>query len=296
MDQIKIRCFMVLAQTLNFTKAAEQVFLTQQAVSHSIASLEQELGLQLFERSTRSVRLTAEGQKLYSFFSRTELEYELLLEDLRKSQNPFLLHVGYQNFISFFDKLRKARVALSAQYPELEVSADRFTPPAMRNKLQQHELDLVVIYSRFFREDSGYRYLPLCSIHQYFMVSDELAVPEDEPLEALRALPFIIDKVEHETPAELKKRIKMERELWGFTGETLIVSDRDSAYTHAEMGRGVVVGTDLSIMSSGRALKFYNVGIPEQLVAVWREDEANPVIPQYAEALRRCFELPASKG
>ena len=83
----------------------------------------------------------------------------------------------------------------------------------------------------------------------------------------------------------------MERDMWGFTGEVMIVSDRDSAYTQAEMGRGVVVGTDLSIMSSGRALKFYNVGIPEQLVAIWREDESNPLIPEYAQTLRRMFEL-----
>lgn len=293
MDEVKLRCFMVLAETLNFTKTAERVFLTQQAVSRSIAALEKELGLQLFERSTRSVRLTAEGQKLCAFFSRTETEYELLLEDLRKSQNPFLLHVGYQNYISFFDRLRKARMTLSEKYPQLSVSADRFTPPNMRKRLQQHELDLIVIYNRFFREQSGYNSLPLCSIQQYFVVSDELELPEEDPLRVLRSLPFIIDQVEHESPAELKKRIRMERELWGFNGETLVVSDRDSAYTQAEMGRGVVVGTDLSIMSAGRALKYYNVGIPENLIAVWREDETNGLIPEYAQALRRAFEAAA---
>ncbi len=290
MDEVKLRCFMVLAETLNFTKTAEKVFMTQQAVSRSIAALEKELGLKLFERSTRSVHLTPEGQKLCAFFSRTGTEYELLLEDLRKSQNPFLLHVGYQNYISYFDRLRRARLALSGTYPQLTVSADRFTPPDMRNRLQQHELDIIVIYKRFLTEPGGFRFLPLCDIGQYFVVSDELEVPEREPLEALRALPFIIDKVEHESPAELRRRIKMERERWGFSGETIIVSDRDSAYTQAEMGRGVVVGTDLSIMSSGRALKYYSVGMTEQLVAVWRENETKALIPEYAEALRRAFE------
>lgn len=290
MDHIKMKCFMTLAQTLSFTKTAEQVFLTQQAVSRSIAALEKELGLQLFERSTRSVRLTPEGQKLCDFFGRAEREYELLLEDLRKNQNPFLLRVGYQNYISYFDRLRKARVFLSAKYPELMVDADRFTPPYMRACLQQHELDLIVIYNRFIREKTGCKTLPLCSIQQYFVVSDELDIPEEDPLSALRAMPFIIDRVEGETPSELKKRIKMERELWGFTGDTMTASDRDSAYTQAEMGRGVVVGTDLSIMSSGRALKYYNVGFREQLIAVWREDESNPLIPEYAEALRQMFE------
>lgn len=295
MDHIKIKCFMILAQTLNFTKTAEQVFMTQQAVSRSIASLEQELGLQLFERSTRSVRLTPEGQKLAVFLGRTENEYELLLEDLRKSQNPFLLHVGYQNYISFFDRLRKARIALSGEYPELVVNADRFTPPDLRNRLRQHELDIVVIYSRFYRETEDCKVLPLVNIRQYFMVSDEMEIEGDDSIAALKKMPFIIDKVEHETPAELKKRIKMERELWGFEGETLIASDRDSAYTQAEMGRGVVVGTDLSIMYTGRALKLYDLGIPEQLVAVWRADETNPLVSRYAETLRSTFGAPGTK-
>lgn len=290
MDEVKVKCFMTLAKTLNFTKTADQIFMTQQAVSRSIAALEHELGLQLFERSTRSVRLTAEGQKLYTFFSRTLHEYELLLEDMRKNQNPYLLHVGYQNYISYFDRLRKARVFLSERYPELKVDADRASPPDMRSGLQQHELDMIVIYKRFFRENNGYKTLPLCNIQQYFIVSDETEIPEKDPLTALKSMPFIIDRVERESPSELKRRIKMERELWGFTGETVVVADRDSAYTQAEMDRGVVVGTDLSIMSSGRALKYYNVGFQEQLIAVWREDETNQLIPEYAAALRKMFE------
>lgn len=290
MDEVKVKCFMTLAKTLNFTKTADQIFMTQQAVSRSIAALEHELGLQLFERSTRSVRLTAEGQKLYTFFSRTLHEYELLLEDMRKNQNPYLLHVGYQNYISYFDRLRKARLFLAERYPELKVDADRVSPPDMRSGLQQHELDMIVIYKRFFRETNGYKTLPLCNIQQYFIVSDETEIPEKDPLTALKSMPFIIDRVERESPSELKRRIKMERELWGFTGETVVVADRDSAYTQAEMDRGVVVGTDLSIMSSGRALKYYNVGFQEQLIAVWREDETNQLIPEYAAALRKMFE------
>ena len=88
-------------------------------------------------------------------------------------------------------------MALLEKYPELVVNADRFTPPYMRACLQQHELDLIVIYKRFFPENTGCRMLPLCEIKQYFVVSDELEVPEENPLEYLRSLPFILDRVEH---------------------------------------------------------------------------------------------------
>ena len=46
---------------MNFSRAAEQLRLTQPAVSHQINSLEDELGVKLFQRTSKSVRLTQEG-------------------------------------------------------------------------------------------------------------------------------------------------------------------------------------------------------------------------------------------
>lgn len=53
--------FDAAARHLNFTKAAAELYLTHGAVSRAIRNLEEVLGAQLFERRTRSVRLTAEG-------------------------------------------------------------------------------------------------------------------------------------------------------------------------------------------------------------------------------------------
>lgn len=56
-----LECFVSLASTLNYTKTAEQVCLTQPAVTKQIQSLEDELGNRLFVRTTRSVRLSRVG-------------------------------------------------------------------------------------------------------------------------------------------------------------------------------------------------------------------------------------------
>ena len=61
MNTAQIRCFLAVADTLNFARAAEQLHLTQPAVTHQIQTLEQELGVKLFARTTRTVRLTEEG-------------------------------------------------------------------------------------------------------------------------------------------------------------------------------------------------------------------------------------------
>ena len=57
--------FEAAARTLSFTKAAEELFITQSAVSRQIKALEDNLGLKLFERRPRSLTLTENGQALY---------------------------------------------------------------------------------------------------------------------------------------------------------------------------------------------------------------------------------------
>ena len=61
MNTTQLECFLAVANTLNFSRAAEQLRLTQPAVSHQINSLEDELGVRLFKRTSKSVRLTQEG-------------------------------------------------------------------------------------------------------------------------------------------------------------------------------------------------------------------------------------------
>ena len=62
MELSQLRTFRVVAETLNFTRAAERLNLTQSAVSHQIKSLEMELGEPIFIRAKRGVKLSQAGQ------------------------------------------------------------------------------------------------------------------------------------------------------------------------------------------------------------------------------------------
>lgn len=61
MNTTQLECFVEVANCLNFSRAAEHLCLTQPAVSHQINTLENELGVRLFHRTSKSVRLTQEG-------------------------------------------------------------------------------------------------------------------------------------------------------------------------------------------------------------------------------------------
>ncbi|MEE8501057.1 MAG: LysR family transcriptional regulator, partial [Kiloniellales bacterium] len=59
-----LRAFEAGARHLSFTKAAEELYVTQAAVSHQVKLLEGDLGVSLFRRMTRKLALTAEGRTL----------------------------------------------------------------------------------------------------------------------------------------------------------------------------------------------------------------------------------------
>lgn len=64
MNTFQLSCFLTVAETLNFARAAEQLNVTSPAVTHQIRSLETELGTKLFIRTTHSVELTHAGHLL----------------------------------------------------------------------------------------------------------------------------------------------------------------------------------------------------------------------------------------
>lgn len=66
-NTFQLSCFLQVAETLNFARAAEILHVTQPAVTQQIRSLEKELGVPLFHRTTRSVKLTQAGAQAISF-------------------------------------------------------------------------------------------------------------------------------------------------------------------------------------------------------------------------------------
>jgi DNA-binding transcriptional LysR family regulator len=80
MEMSQLRTFRAVAETLNFTRAAERMHLTQSAVSHQIKALEEELGEPLFIRAKRGVKLSQAGKHALEHVERILDETEALRE------------------------------------------------------------------------------------------------------------------------------------------------------------------------------------------------------------------------
>lgn len=85
------RVFYTVANTGNISKAAEQLFISQPAISKSIRKLEQSLDVTLFSRNSRGVQLTEEGEILYTYVKKRFFRSRQENPVLKKSMNLALV-------------------------------------------------------------------------------------------------------------------------------------------------------------------------------------------------------------
>jgi DNA-binding transcriptional LysR family regulator len=90
-DIRSLRTFVAVAEELSFTRAAERLFVAQQAVSRTIRDLEAQLATQLFVRSTRHVALTADGQRLLARARELIALHDRIVDDLGVSSRPVVI-------------------------------------------------------------------------------------------------------------------------------------------------------------------------------------------------------------
>ncbi|MEM8954331.1 MAG: LysR family transcriptional regulator [Verrucomicrobiota bacterium] len=122
-DLRQLRIFQALAKTESFTKTAQQMSVTQSAVSHSLKNLETTLGFPLFDRHGRSLSLTREGETLLSYASEILRGVGRATQELSNLRSGELstLRFGSPDSICEFI-LPDILMGLHLAYPDAEIS------------------------------------------------------------------------------------------------------------------------------------------------------------------------------
>ncbi|CAN7773972.1 LysR family transcriptional regulator [Cupriavidus necator] len=136
MDLRKLRHVLVLAQELNFARAAVSLHLTQPALSRSIRALEEELGCQLFDRDGQGVRITAVGQAVAE-------RARILLRDARNLEHEVDMmlrrEIGHVRMgagpVSLAVLLPPVMAKLAREHPGLRVEIESRNTPALMEML-----------------------------------------------------------------------------------------------------------------------------------------------------------------
>lgn len=141
----QLECFVNIASTMNFVKTAELMSLTQPAVSRQLQALEQELGVRLLDRTTRSVSLTPVGARFLPeakdilktwYHSRSWLSSYSLLE-----QN--FLRIGYSDPHGI-NLISHTIAGLRTEHPALSPRFTMDQTDANLARLERGQLDLIV--------------------------------------------------------------------------------------------------------------------------------------------------------
>lgn len=86
MEIWQLNTFSVVARTLHFTKASKELNLTQSAVSHQIKSLEDELGVRLFNRENRRISLTRQGTKVLDYANKMLHQVKIMQREIKDNK------------------------------------------------------------------------------------------------------------------------------------------------------------------------------------------------------------------
>ena len=148
MTKTQISYFLEVAKCLNFSKAAENLYVSQPAVSKQIALMEAELGFPLFDRTNKVIRLTESGTAMQSLLSRYDRDLDALIARLQShSSSPIsgTLRIGCRaswNMAPFYRELRQ----LFASWPEISISLIGYESGELLPRLRSGDLDFALIY------------------------------------------------------------------------------------------------------------------------------------------------------
>ncbi|MFT4535514.1 MAG: DNA-binding transcriptional LysR family regulator, partial [Saprospiraceae bacterium] len=138
-----IKYFLAVAEELHFRKAAERLFISQPGLSRQIKQMEEELGLQLFERHNRKVTLTQAGTYLRD-------EYQTIIKSIDKVINHAqLIHKGQEGELkigyigSAMHKIIPSFLLdIKKKYPNIHVNFQEMDNQVQTAKILDQDIDI----------------------------------------------------------------------------------------------------------------------------------------------------------
>nr|WP_315482838.1 LysR family transcriptional regulator [uncultured Undibacterium sp.] len=144
MELRQLRYFIAVAEELHFTRAALRMHIGQPPLSHAIQMLEEDIGAQLFERTKRSVRLTAAGQLFLQDARRIIALTESAGEVARKAARGETgeLRIGFTFSTPFTALFSNVIHRYREKYPEVNLIFRELSTNRQLEEIEKQQLDL----------------------------------------------------------------------------------------------------------------------------------------------------------
>ncbi len=192
MNFFQLEYFLILAETLNYTKASEKLNITQPNLSKAIVNIEKQLGFKLLKRNKRDVQLTKAGEVFYIEVKKTINYYEYAVKKAQEASNGMFesLSLGFLG-TAVTRLLPTILNEFYLKHPKVNVRLIDYTYSTLVTALSQKEVDLAILPSNELNNINNLSTLPLYSddmcvvVHKNhpFASRDSVSINElkDEP-------------------------------------------------------------------------------------------------------------------
>ncbi|MBQ8975760.1 MAG: LysR family transcriptional regulator [Oscillospiraceae bacterium] len=291
MTEVQIKCFLNAAKYENFTKAAEEMFITQPVLGRHIANLEAELGVQLFRRERKTVRLTRHGGLLADFFVEYEERLDKIIENIRAEQRAskqrlIIASIPGQRIGDIYSPVIQY---LDENAPELELSISYIqTNDLLLDELEGGKIDIAITSKdEMLRRSDNFNYHELLRFEVGLIVpaNNPILLKPDLKLEDFKDECFITIS-DKEPLSKLALESIMERIG---TTKFLVADDLPTYMLMLESGRGISGTTachKLSVDPRFRFIPHDNPIATNIAVAIWSKTSSNPCIDLFLQACR----------
>jgi len=289
LNELKMRIFLDLAETLSFTETAKNMFVSQQSVSKHIADLEQDVGHKLFDRSSREVTLTTAGlecQRIFSRFIGDMTHITSASNDMVSQYKP--IRAGFITYNDYGEEIAVAMRQLQREYPQLGFSISRYNPEMLNKLLLAGSLDFVLSRKRYTPSFCGVRSIDIRSFRTVLIVAANHPILETPDVDlACAGLPLVFERFDGEPQPETVARAQKELTRYNLNcSDLLIVPNRDSVFLAMEMGFGLLLTSEMSIPFCCGRVHVQQTKYVETSVLLWNNEEKRRFVERYAEILR----------
>lgn len=287
---VQLECFFNLAETLNFSETAKQLYISQQAVSKNISKLEAAVGFPLFYRNPHSVQITPWGKEYLDLNKSYLRQRQNILENYQQANNSFKILTLNQPDFEPVKRLHPFTIPGTKYTANIEIVFD--TPAFSLDRMQQRDADILVTIDRFVQD------IPGLIVKKIFPLEAALLVSRDHPLyspgvdyHVFREEPFIAG-VTSDNFFETRESIMRDIELFGLNPRSvIIVSNAEKALEAVSKGDGIILGSVMACPPYENKIATVPTGVMNHIVCVWNENHCKSYSEDFASYLMEEFNM-----
>ena len=319
MNQRQIESFLAVAETGNFTRAAERLYISQPAVSKQVLSLEEELCfLMLIREYHKDVQLTEAGKLYYDFFHKVMEEYKTVYEQAQQYRKKVrgTVRLGILTGWKIQDKLQNILEQMKQNYPEIEVWMSFADLEPLRKAAESGKLDLIFTIRDSVKVakadcECPFYWVKLAEMKRVLFYAEELF--EKIQKQSVNKIEDSVDKVDGDVFSKTENKdnrtVQDFREItffsvadgtydsgelvreylrpYGFEAKVQLVPNIEEAVARTYSGMGAMIIDEWSREMKNTSLRHIVLDSCNEAVLAWRKENKNPAFSCFLQEIQK---------